>query len=201
MSIREQIQTKIELMPKGNIFTLSDLSEIAKSQIVKLNVIRLEQEGVIRRVMRGVYDYPRFSAILDGFVPTNPSKVANLLAQNYGWSITPCRNQALNMLGLSTQVVAVYSYLSNGPSRKYNVRGRILTFKHSSSKDIANLSFKTGVVVQGIKAWGRDKKFDKVIDQLASIFTKEEKELMRTEAIHVTKWVYEIIKKVCELKV
>jgi hypothetical protein len=38
-----------------------------------------------------------------------------------------------------------------------------LSFNHSFSKDITNLSFTTSAVVQGLKNWGRDKKFDKVL--------------------------------------
>jgi hypothetical protein len=200
MTIRQQIKSKIESMPEGNVFTLSDLADVADYKNIKLNVSRLKKDGLIRRVIRGVYDYPEYSEFIGEYVATGPDDVANALARNYAWTIVPCGDQCLNMLGLSTQVVAVYAYLSDGPSRTYKVRGMTLTFEHRASKDITNLSFKTALVVQAIIAWGKNDRFDRVIRQLARRFGDEDKQIMLKEARYVTDWVYEIIKKVCTIK-
>lgn len=49
--------------------------------------------------------------MLKEYVAADPEVVAKALARNYHWSIAPCGNTALNLLGLSTQVTAVWSYI------------------------------------------------------------------------------------------
>jgi hypothetical protein len=48
--------------------------------------------------------------LLNEFVPPNPNKVAKAIADNFGWTIVPIGDNALNILGLSTQVVAVWEF-------------------------------------------------------------------------------------------
>ena len=76
---------------------------------------RLVQSGTLRRILKGVYEKPKYSKLLDEYVAADPEAVANALARSYHWTIAPCGNTALNLLGLSTQVTAVWSYISDGP--------------------------------------------------------------------------------------
>jgi hypothetical protein len=69
----------------------------------------------IRRVIRGVYDKPKYSTLLQEYSAPNPNEIADALARNYSWTIAPTGNTALNLLGLSTQVPANWSYISSGP--------------------------------------------------------------------------------------
>ena len=46
-------------------------------------------------------------------------RLPRALAHSYHWTIAPCGNTALNLLGLSTQVTAVWSYISNEPYKTY----------------------------------------------------------------------------------
>ena len=50
------------------------------------------------------------------------------LARSYHWTIAPCGNTALNLLGLSTQVTAVWSYISDGPYETYELNSTKLEF-------------------------------------------------------------------------
>lgn len=67
---------------------------------------RLEDAGEIRRVLRGVYDCPHYSALLDEYEAPSPLKIAQAIARNYNWTIIPSGQISLNQLGLSTQVAA-----------------------------------------------------------------------------------------------
>src|ERR1035438_10354000 len=78
---------------------------------------RLEKRGEIRRVIRGIYDYPRFSKLLDQHLSPDIDQVARALARKFRWRIQPTGAKALNFLGLSTQVPARAVYLSDGPDR------------------------------------------------------------------------------------
>jgi hypothetical protein len=50
---------------------------------------RLEQEGKIRRVIRGIYDYPQSSELLGQKLSPDVDQVAHALARKFGWRIQP----------------------------------------------------------------------------------------------------------------
>jgi hypothetical protein len=96
---------------------------------------RLEKRGEIRRVIRGIYDYPRFSKLLDQHLSPDIDQVARVLARKFRWRIQPSGATALNFLGLSTQVPARAVYLSDGPDRVYQVGNTALAFEHTALKE------------------------------------------------------------------
>ena len=46
-------------------------------------------------------------------------RLPHALAHSYHWTIAPCGNTALNLLGLSTQVTAIWSYISDEHYKTY----------------------------------------------------------------------------------
>ena len=147
--------------------------------------------------MRGVYENPKFNDFLGEYVKPHPDKVAKALARNYGWTIVPCGETALNMLGLSTQVPAVWLYVSDGNYREYTCGNFVIQFKRTTNKEISKISFKTALVIQAIKALGKDKITGDVIEKIRSLTTDKEKEQMFVEAKYATAWIYDVIKEIC----
>ena len=193
----EQILSRIESMAKGEVFIISDFSDLADEATVRKALSRLEEDGKIRRIMRGVYENPKFNDFLGEYVKPHPDKIANALARNYGWTIVPCGDTALNMLGLSTQVPAVWLYVSDGNYREYTCGNFVIQFKRTTNKEISKISFKTALVIQAIKALGKDKITGDVIEKIRSLTTDEEKEQMFIEAKYATAWIYDVIKEIC----
>lgn len=193
----EQILSRIESMTKGEVFIISDFSDLADGATVRKALSRLEEDGKIRRIMRGVYENPKFNDFLGEYVKPHPDKIAKALARNYGWTIVPCGDTALNMLGLSTQVPAVWLYVSDGNYREYTCGNFVIQFKRTANKEISKISFKTALVIQAIKALGKDKITGDVIEKIRSLTTDEEKEQMFVEAKYATAWIYDVIKEIC----
>lgn len=193
----EQILSRIESMAKGEVFIISDFSDLADEATVRKALSRLEEDGKIRRIMRGVYENPKFNDFLGEYVKPHPDKIAKALARNYGWTIVPCGDTALNMLGLSTQVPAVWLYVSDGNYREYTCGNFVIQFKRTTNKEISKISFKTALVIQAIKALGKDKITSDVIGKIRSLTTDKEKEKMFVEAKYATAWIYDVIKEIC----
>ena len=193
----EQILSRIESMTKGEVFIISDFSDLADEATVRKALSRLEEDGKIRRIMRGVYENPQFNDFLGEYVKPHPDKIAKALARNYGWTVVPCGDTALNMLGLSTQVPAVWLYVSDGNYREYTCGNFVIQFKRTTNKEISKISFKTALVIQAIKALGKDKITGDVIEKIRSLTTDEEKEQMFVEAKYATAWIYDVIKEIC----
>jgi RNA-binding protein YhbY len=62
---------------------------------------------------------------------------------------------------------------------------------------VSKLSYKTALVIQALKALGKDQITDSVITRLQSILTAEEKITMLSEAKTATAWIYDYIKQIC----
>lgn len=191
------IRDKIISSAVGTVFVATDFVDIADKTSVNTYLTRFEEEGIIRRVLRGVYEKPEYNEFLDEHVAASPDKIAHALARNYGWTIVPYGDTALNLLGLSTQIPAAWVYVSDGTYKEYDYEQITIKFKRTTNKEISKLSYKTALVVQALKALGKENVDDTVIVKLKSTLTKEEKEAMLIEAKAVTSWIYEYIKTIC----
>ena len=130
----QEIRERILSAEEGSVFSTSDFADIADTNTVRSALYRLIQDGILRRILNGVYEKPKYSKLLDEYVAADPEAVANALARSYHWTIAPCGNTALNLLGLSTQVTAVWSYISDGPYKTYEWNSTKLEFKHRTNK-------------------------------------------------------------------
>ena len=61
------------------------------------------------------------------------------------------------------------------------------------------MSRKTMLVIQAIKALGPEHISKDIINQLAEKTSPAEKEKLLIEAKSITNWIYEVIKKICEV--
>ena len=193
----ERIKQKINELPYGSAFIVSDFTGICDYQTAKRLIARLCESGDIRRVIRGVYDKPAYSELLQEYVAPDNNEIAKAIARNYNWTIIPSGNVALNMLGLSTQVPVKWEYCSSGPYREYGYDKITISFKHSSNKEIEGLSYDTALLIQAIKALGKDRISDKDISRLKERITRMNKENIIQEAKHTTSWIFTVIKKIC----
>lgn len=127
----------------------------------------------------------------------SPHHVAQALARKFNWSIAPSGATALNLLGLSTQVPAKWSYISDGPYHKFNVGKLELEFKHRSNREISGLSYKSAMVIQALRALGKENVDDITIKKLQRLLTDHEKQALLQEAQQAVAWIYNLIKKIC----
>lgn len=192
-----EIKERILSEKIGSVFVAADFADITDKTITNVILTRLEAEGTIRRVLRGVYDRPEYNDFLKEYVAPIPNNVAHALARNYGWTIVPCGDTALNLLGLSTQVPAAWVYVSDGTYKEYTFDNTTIQFKRTTNKEVSKLSYKTALTIQALKALGKDKINNAVLDNLRKLLTIDEKRVMIMEAKTATSWIYEYIRQIC----
>ena len=56
----KQIQERINGADDGTIFVNSDFADIADSETTRRNLNRLTQIGMLRRILKGVYEKPKY---------------------------------------------------------------------------------------------------------------------------------------------
>ncbi len=186
---------------RGWAFSSSDLLEkFSRSQADNL-LSELVKQGKIRRVTRGIYDYPKYSELLKQTLSPDIDQVARAFARKFNWRIEVSGESALNMLGLSTQVVAKYIYLSDGPNRSYDIMGTTLEFKKSSLKNIGFKYKESSLIVQALKALGQENVTQSTIRKIREQIDEKMYDKILKDTKTATSWIYETIKEICKKEV
>ena len=173
------IRNRIHRSDYGTVYVAVDFVDISDKTNINAYLARLAEEGLIRRVIRGVYYKAEYNEMLGEYVAPTVDDVA------------------LNILGLSTQVPATYVYVSDGNYKEYIFHNITIQFKRTTNREVSKLSYKTALVIQALKALGKDRIDNSVITRLQGILTAEEKAIMLFEAKTATAWIYDYIKDIC----
>jgi hypothetical protein len=159
---------------------------------------RREKEVLIRRVFRGIYDYPRFSPLLEQTVSPDIDQVAQALARKFAWRIQPDGATAQNLLGLSTQVPARVVYLSDGPDRAYTVGSTKLAFEHKALKEAGFKLPESRLIVQALRALGEHRITQGFIEQVRRKFDLAIRQRILIDTRTATGWVYAAIQEIAK---
>ncbi len=130
ISIEDKIFARIKRKGRGWVMTNRDFTDLANSSSVDWCLYRLKDKKIIRPILRGIYDYPKFSELLQEELVPELGAVAQAIARKNQWHIQISGSAALNFLGLSTQIPMRTVYFSDGPNRNFEIGERILQFKH-----------------------------------------------------------------------
>ena len=197
-TIDNKVISRIYGRGRGWVFTKTDfVAEFGEPNIHKA-LSNLEKTGQIRRVFRGVYDYPAYSELLQQSLSPDLDQVAHALARKFNWRILPSGNAALNLLGLSTQVPGKWVYLSDGPNREYGIGQQTLQFKKSVLKNTGFKYHLSGLLVQAFKALGKEHIDQKVINILHQQLDRKNCERILKDTRTATTWIHKNIKKICQ---
>lgn len=192
----KQLKQRIDSLPKGAPFIAKDFSDITDAHTIRRLINLMIDQGEISRIMAGVYYRPKISEVLGVPVPPRADAVAHTIARKNGWIIAPGGETALNQLGLSTQVPAVWTYLSDGPYKEYSYGNTRLKFKKTTGKDLKGLSFTSAMVVQALKALGKEHVTDDVIRQLAHRLDEKEKQDLANQTMMATEWIRNAVTRI-----
>lgn len=193
----EKLEERLKGIPLGTPFVASDFSDITTAATIRRLLKVKIDAGEVIRILPGVYYQPKVNQMLNEAVPANPDAVAEAIARSYGWIITASGETALNKLGLSTQVPATWVYISSGPYKKLTMDGIKLIFKRTANKSLSGLSSLSRLVVQALKALGKEHVTVETIHAISARLTPEEKETIMRETIRVTEWIRQIIIQIC----
>jgi hypothetical protein len=196
-SYAQQMLSRIENTRDGSAFIVSDFTDIMDYSTAKRTLTRLAERGSVRRVIRGVYDKPRYSTLLEEQSAPIVEEIAYALARNYNWTIAPSGAAALNLLGLSTQVPGKWKFISSGPYKTYTFGKVTIEFLHRANREIAGMSKMTALVIQALKAIGKNNLDENTVEKLKLRLTEEDKARLLTEARQTTAWIYAVIKELC----
>lgn len=198
-SIEEKILSKIYGYGRGYVFSSSDFIKDFSINNIEKALSALTQQNKIRRIARGLYDYPKYSEFLKQELSADIDQTARAIARKFNWQIEISGESALNLLGLSTQVPAKYIYLSNGPNRTYLIQDTMsLEFKKSALKNIGFKYKESSIIVQALKSLGKGNITDDVIIHIKDYLEPKIYEKILNDTKTTTTWIYETIKLICD---
>lgn len=195
-STENKILATLKRRELGWAFSQADFVGLGSREAIDKALIRLTNKSAIRRVIRGIYDSPRRSELLDKPMGPDIHQVALALARKFNWRIQPGGAAALNLIGLSTQVPGRYLYQSDGPDREYPIGKTTLTFKHHALKEAGFGHDESGIIVQALKALGEQRITDETIERIRAWLPAGKRAAVLKDTRRVTGWVYAAIKRI-----
>lgn len=196
LGLRAKIDRRIRQEGRGWAFSRKDLRDIAPSGPVGVILARLVKSGLIRRIGRGLYEYPRRSRLLDQTLPPDIDRTAQAIARKHRWTIAPDGAMAANLLGLSQQVPARIVYLSDGPTRTLVVGNQAIIFRHASPKDLRMEHYSSRLIAQALRCLGRNNVDDKVIQHFQQKLPNRDKVRFLRDARYGTDWILEVARRI-----
>lgn len=154
-TIEDKILTKSKKCGRGSVFFVSDFISYGNRNAVNKALERLAEKGLMLRVARGIYCYPKVEKIYGlGPIPPSLEEIAEAMAKRDGAKIVPTGLYAQYQLGLTQQVPMNVVYLTNGISRTIKVgEGKSIKFKHSSPRYFAIRSKLALLLTTALKDW------------------------------------------------
>lgn len=181
----------------GFAFTARDFLDLGSQGTVFMALSTLARLGKIRRISRGVYDYPRHSELLEGSLAPDFDQVAHAIARKAGIRIQPSGALAANLLGLSEQVPAKILYLTDGRSRTISIGSQTITFKQTSPKELLP-NEKTALIVHALRFLGKEAIAVDVIHKLRKLLSPAERKRLLKDAKYTSTWVPDAVRRIAE---
>jgi hypothetical protein len=199
-TIANNIISRIYGYGRGWSFSPNDFSDLGPRSNIDVVLHRLLAKETIRRVIRGVYDYPQYSQRLKRTLSPDVDQAARALARKFGWNIQPTGMAALNALQLSTQIQGQYAYLSDGPSRTYTIGKQNLIFKHAKRKESGFKHHESALLVQGLKTLGQDRITPETTARLREWLPEDMRPKVIKDTALVPAWMRDVILDICREK-
>lgn len=190
-----KIRRRIRGKGRGAIWTASDFTDLGPRTAVDQALSRLTDQGILRRLAQGLYDFPKISPRLGALSPSLDA-VADAIARKDGRVLQISPAQAANQLGLTTQVPAKTVYLTDGPTRTRKIGAQTIELRHASSKNLIGAGQASGTVLQALRYLGEDGIDMAAIDQIARTLNADDKARLYRDSKGAPAWMQPIAEQI-----
>jgi hypothetical protein len=194
-----KIKNRIFGHGRGWVFTADNFLDIASRAAIDNILSRLVRRGTIRRLARGLYDFPKKHKILGKLLP-RPEQVAIAIAGKEHLRLQPSGAYAANLLGLTNQVPAKIIFLTDGHERSVTIEKQSITLKKTTPKNMATAGRISGLVIQALRYIGKQHVNDEIIEKLARRLSKKDKQQLHKDIRFAPIWIGEIFRQLSKGK-
>lgn len=195
--VEEKVAKKLKQQQKGCILFADDFLDLASPESINKALFRLKEKGILIRLAHGIYLYPKTDNELGVLYPST-EEIAIAIAKRDRARTIPTGIQALNKLGLSTQIPLKAVFLTDGAARSIKIGKRTITFKKTSPKNLLAKGEISSLVIQALKSIGQNKLEIESLKKLQTILRKEKKENILHDAKLAPAWINKILMSVAK---
>lgn len=198
-SIETKIKNRITEHGPGWCFTPMHFADVGSDVSIRKALSQLEKQKFIRRLARGLYDYPKKHNIL-GVIPPDLNEVAKAIAEKDGVQIQPAGAHAANLVGLSMQVPGRIIFLTEAASKKVKIGNQEIIFKKTTKKNMFSAGTREGLLIQALKNLGKDHIDQKARIQISKFLKDSTEEEIKKNIKFAPSWIRSLIFKIMEFK-
>jgi hypothetical protein len=199
-SVDSMIVSRIYGSGRGAVFTTGSFLDLGSRDAVDKALSRLTQKGTIRRLFRGLYDYPKTHPVM-GILSPSPDAIARALSGKHAIRLQPSGAYAANLLGLSTQVPARIVYLTDGPSRTVRVGNQEIRLHHTTPRNMGPAGRTSGLVIQALRHLGPKHVDDSVVRTLQRRLSSRDRKQLLKDIAFAPAWVGAHLRAIAREKV
>lgn len=187
-TLGQKIQALLSKHGRGWVFSPDEFRDLGDPRFVGMALTRLISKGTIRRLARGLYDYPKSHPAI-GLLAPSPDAIAKALVGRHSIRLLPSGAYAANLLGLSEQVPAKILFLTDGPSRTVRVGNQEIRLKQTTPRNMGPSGRTSGLVIQALRHLGQHHIDDTVIQTLKRKLSASDKKQLLDDLGYAPAWV------------
>jgi hypothetical protein len=196
-SVDYKILARIKRRGRGSVLVPGDFLDIGTREAVDLALHRLARKGTIRRLARGVYDFPQEHPVLGPLSPSADT-VARALAGRDRTRIQPAGAFAANALGLSEQVPAKAVFLTDGPSRTVRIGSTTIQLRRTTPRNMAAAGRLSGLIIQALRALGEEHITAVRVEHLKRTLPADKRRELLKDLKLAPAWMHPIFRQLAE---
>ena len=192
-TIDKSIVSRIYGSGRGAVFTPTQFLDLGGRRAVDVVLHRLAKAGTIRRLTRGLYDYPKQHPTYGMMFPS-PQVVAKVLAGKDSTRFQPSGAYAANLLGLSDQVPAKIVFLTDGRAKRVKIGRSEIILKRTTPRNMATAGRLSGLVIQALRYMGKKHVDDRAISRMKNKIADTDTKSLLKDLTYAPAWIGDIMR-------
>ena len=196
-SIDSQILQRVKTRGRGWVFTASNFVDLGSRDAVDKTLSRQSQAGIIRKLARGIYDYPRKDPQL-GLLSPSIDAIAKALQGRDAIRLQPSGGYAANLLGLSDQVPTKIVFLTDGTPRWIQIGKLQIVLKRTTPRNMMTAGKISGLVIQALRHLGQRHVDDHVLTTLRRRLSDADKRQLLKDFRYASAWIARFMRQIAD---
>jgi hypothetical protein len=196
-SIDAKVISRIRGKGRGSVHVPGDFLDLGSREAIDIALHRLVKAGTVRRLARGVYDFPAQHPVL-GLLSPSADAIAQALAGRDHTRLQPAGAYAANALGLSEQVPAKAVFLTDGPSRTVKIGPMTIQLRRTTPRNMAAAGRLSGMVIQAFRELGKEHVNPARIKQLRRTLPADRRRELVKDLKLAPAWMHPIFRALAE---
>lgn len=200
MNTSQAIRERIAALPVGEPFTPALFAGLGSRASIDQALMRLNKEGTIERLGRGLYIVPQTSRFGLKSMPS-AEQVAQVIAANEGATIEVHGAEAARRFGLSTQVPTQPVFYTTGSSRTVQMGKLQIKLQRVAARKLALAGRPAGQALAALWYLGKQQVSAATFERIAAKLSELEFEVLHSAKNSMPAWMLDALRSYEENKV